>query len=782
MAVATAGRAGAPLVQRLVIALAVLVAVGVVVSNARMVVHFMADQQATFVGGWSHAQWSPDEARSAADARKLESVASRVRAGGLKLIGRTRAQFLADLHTPLGPGVGTGASDELVLRMPLSALLAPEARLPPHAGGAAALPVAARWRREGTALVVPLGAAAPSVRRLPNSAFTPTVRVEAWEVTAAALRGQPHARPPTLDDALALARARASADGASAGPVIATFVNLKRFDFGLTWHSRCAKLGLRNVVIGALDPEAMALLQAHGVPTFQMGATAARAPLPGAHDYGWNSADFRKMGVEKVQLLADILERNQTVLLMDADAVLVADPLPYFARWPEADILVTTDYIGEPSTDGGIDRAALLRYTLNIGVIFARPSAAALAKGWLGRLSVGNLQWDQNVFYEMMASRQGGAGFADDVAPGRPGAALLTPAIRAKRLGLAWDGRLLAGVLPTSLFCTGFTFVSGYCEKNTLGRPFTFHACWLFYEALGKRARLRSLGLWHDSASYYERGEGDRTDGFLALADDGWLGTAEAAGSELLLPPHSVDEHMRLVHAQLALVRSGMVLAALLRRQFVMPRIVCLYDKWWAEHNGTIPAAKMDQPIKDCPQDHILDLQMLNGHQQWLPRQHTFLRHGDMPEAVRASRANVSLAEYSASDPLQLDALLKALAPAAAGAADSAGNRRVLSVSAIPDVYRMLSREDQDAFRAFAKRAASMMCCTWSPRLNGYIHYDFFWDVVPHTDSLGRTFTREWVPTYGNTKQRLSDCSYNFKAGKDASHPKVTCGLDSRPL
>jgi len=113
MAVATAGRAGAPLVQRLVIALAVLVAVGVVVSNARMVVHFMADQQATFVGGWSHAQWSPDEARSAADARKLESVASRVRAGGLKLIGRTRAQFLADLHTPLGPGVGTGASDEL---------------------------------------------------------------------------------------------------------------------------------------------------------------------------------------------------------------------------------------------------------------------------------------------------------------------------------------------------------------------------------------------------------------------------------------------------------------------------------------------------------------------------------------------------------------------------------------------------------------------------------------------------------------------------------------------
>lgn len=88
----------------------------------------------------------------------------------------------------------------------------------------------------------------------------------------------------------------------------------------------------------------------------------------------------------------------------------------------------------------------------------------------------------------------------------------------------------------------------------------------------------------------------------------------------------------------------------------------------------------------------------------------------------------------------------------------------------------------QRLFEEFAKRTTSIMCCTWSPKLNGYVHYDWFWDVLPHTDRKGRTFTQEWVPTYGDSQQRLSDCSFDFAKGKDASHPQVTCGLDQRPL
>ncbi|KAJ1623048.1 hypothetical protein T492DRAFT_306357 [Pavlovales sp. CCMP2436] len=99
---------------------------------------------------------------------------------------------------------------------------------------------------------------------------------------------------------------------------------------------------------------------------------------------------------------------------------------------------------------------------MNIGVIFARPAFTGLAQAWISQLSKGSLQWDQNVFYTLMSSRKNGAGFADEVQPGSPGSQLLTLAAKDKRLGLVWDGKLLAGVLPTSLFCTGFTFVSGH--------------------------------------------------------------------------------------------------------------------------------------------------------------------------------------------------------------------------------------------------------------------------------------------------------------------------------
>jgi len=184
-------------------------------------------------------------------------------------------------------------------------------------------------------------------------------------------------------------------------------------------------------------------------------------------------------------------------------------------------------------------------------------------------------------------------------------------------------------------------------------------------------------------------------------------------------------------------------------------------------------------PLADCPMDHILELNVLNTHQQWLPRQHSFLQHEDMPPALKQSRLNVSLREFSKSAPGSLSALVSALRPGGHG---QIGSMHTLVVSSIPDVYHMLHPSDQATFMSFGKTLGSLMCCTWSPKLNGFLNYDLFWDVIPHTDSVGRTFTQEWAPCYGNTKQRVTDCSYDFRLGRDSSHPKVTCGLDSRPL
>lgn len=770
--------------QRAIIGLVALVAVGVI-SSTRMVSQYVTDEsRTTIIGGWTGVARSSAAAAAAAAARSslddvaIERVLTKLRSGELQLLGQTRASFssairaLGTLTPPVranavsaagAEAAATAAAEAALLALPLSTLLAsPRSALPSSVANLGA---------PETPLLIPAGASAPRPR-LSERMFAETARVEPWERAADERRRAParaKRRAPTLDEALARARA---ASGPDPGPVLATFVNFKRYDFGLTWVRRCEALGLRNFVVGALDEEALALLEADGVPTFQMGASASRPPLPGS-DYGWNSHNFKKMGVEKVQLLADLLAANATALLMDADAVLIHDPLPYFARWPEADVLVTTDYIGEPTVDGGLDMPQLLSVTMNIGVVFARPSALPLARAWLDKLNVPSPAWDQNVFFGLMSSRRNGAGFAQNVAAGAPGSARLTARAKAERLGLAFDGSLLAGILPTSLFCTGFTFVSGYCERNALGAPFTFHACWLFYEALGKRVRLRSLKLWHDPPDYYERGEGDRTRGFLALAEGAALAGAAA---ELLQRPYSAAKHMALVHHQLRAVRSGMLLAALLRRAFVMPRIVCLHDKWWAEHNGTIPHSNMTQPIKgaraahgriharrptglraaprrhtlrrqrrarrtnprcarlraavtrlvlaaplipvfqiapsrqclfaacaDCPMDHLLDLNLLNRYQQWLPRQHTFLQHESLPAAVRDSRADVTLRAFDAAgSQAQLDSLLSAL-----DGPEGPATARVLTVRDVPDVYRMLHAQDQVCVRSIraARRA-----------------------------------------------------------------------------
>jgi len=305
---------GAGTIQKLVIGLAVLVVGGLFASNA-----VRPESRATAGdGSWAGTRHS-SSALAAPRSAEVDGVLANVRGGALQLLNQTGAQFAMALHQRVP--TAAAATEATVLAMPLSSLLAPEGPMVAALGAPASGP-----------LVLPVGSLkSPSPVLGRGDWFARVRRTETWERDVAELpKSGSKAKPPTLDDALAQARARA---GSNPGPVIATFVNLKRFDFGLTWVRRCEKLGLRNFVVGALDPEALALLQALKVPTFQMGATANRAPLPGTHDYGWNSVDFKKMGIEKVQLLADILERNYTVLLMDADAVLVADPLPYFARW-----------------------------------------------------------------------------------------------------------------------------------------------------------------------------------------------------------------------------------------------------------------------------------------------------------------------------------------------------------------------------------------------------------------------------------------------------------------
>lgn len=75
----------------------------------------------------------------------------------------------------------------------------------------------------------------------------------------------------------------------------------------------------------------------------------------------------------------------------------------------------------------------------------------------------------------------------------------------------------------------------------------------------------------------------------------------------------------------------------------------------------------------------------------------------------------------------------------------------------------------QSSLMAHAKQFTSLMCCTWSPRLNGHLFFrPGFWDMFQlpaHGRRDGRHgthLTREWVPLYAGTKQRLTDCVHDL--------------------
>jgi hypothetical protein len=466
-----------------------------------------------------------------------------------------------------------------------------------------------------------------------------------------------------------------------------TFANKDRFDFALTWAFQLCRLGLPHLAIGALDAETLCIGGDAGLPMFAMGAHGL-----GARDYGWNTPSFKLMGQDKVQLLIDVLRLNATAVLMDADAVLVSSPLPFFAAHPDADLLVPTDFTALGAMDGGLEDVRVSDHVINIGVVYARAATLPFALAWREILRADAARWDQTVFNELLkasrararreAARPPDAGQSEPSqaharrarathARPHPSAATAAhtlsspvlrsplaasasqqgfhsglaeaqePALFAKRL---WRTRsklfapITVGVLPIALFCSGHTWsVSKLPERARLA-PIVYHTAFVFAGGEGKRHRMREHRVWYDQPSYYAPGAGEV--GFLALDE-------REPPAELLRPPSdggdgsglgglTIGWHFALVNWQLARVRSGLLLARALHRRFVMPRLICGFDRWWASHKGIIPNSATLLPVRECPMDHVFNLYAIPA--DWMPKEYSFLEHERCARAPRDGR------------------------------------------------------------------------------------------------------------------------------------------------
>lgn len=373
-----------------------------------------------------------------------------------------------------------------------------------------------------------------------------------------------------------------------------------------------------------------------------------------SRDLGWGSAAFKVAQQVKVQMFADLLALGFDALLADIDAVFLRDPLPYLACLPEADVLVSSDHLHNSTTDGGLELPTSAHATMNVGILYsrARPGPLAFMREWARRCSANLDFWEQAIFNEM--------------AKQKPGLDTSNSTLAPRRLFAFWGRRLVGGILPVSLFCSGHTgFVQKMHAKLGFNAPYALHATFQYSGTRGKIERFREAGAWVDSAAYY-------------APQGGLLRFQPALPPELTRAPWvgvaDTERHLALVATQMAAVRDAWALAQALGRTLLMPRLVCGYDRYWAGMpEGKIPGSALSLPIEACPMDHLFELERWPQPEAAF-REWSLLDNERTPESVKASVSVASLAALPAGRALSaalLDAGANLSARCDRGAADA---------------------------------------------------------------------------------------------------------------
>ncbi|XP_047338278.1 arabinosyltransferase XEG113 [Impatiens glandulifera] len=494
--------------------------------------------------------------------------------------------------------------------------------------------------------------------------------------------------------------------------IVVTFGNYAFMDFILTWVKHLTDLGVDNLLVGAMDTKLLEALYWKGIPVFDMGSHMSTI------DVGWGSPTFHKMGREKVILIDAILPFGYELLMCDTDMVWLKNPLPYFARFPEADILTSTDQVAPTVADDGLDSWELAGAAYNIGIFHWRPTEPAkkLAKEWKDMLLADDKIWDQNGFNDLVHRQLG-------------------PAVKdSDGLVYVYDGNLKLGLLPASTFCSGHTyFVQGMYQQLRL-EPYAVHTTFQYGGTEGKRHRLREAMLFYDPPEYY-----DSPGGFLTFRP--------SIPKRLLFEGvHTIDTHFSLVNYQIKQIRTALAIASLLGRTLVLPELWCRLDRLWFGHPGILPGTLTKQPFI-CPADHVLEVNVMLKElpeDEFGPgikfREYSFLDNPSLPTNVKQSWLNVQLCESGSEGcdvsnnttpghPLKFpknsnEEMYKSIF-------SSFKDVKVIQFSSMQDAFAgFTDKKTEERFRYRVKRYVGIWCCVEN-QAPGHIYYDMYWDEKP---------------------------------------------------
>ncbi|KAJ1620557.1 nucleotide-diphospho-sugar transferase-domain-containing protein [Pavlovales sp. CCMP2436] len=546
--------------------------------------------------------------------------------------------------------------------------------------------------------------------------------------------------------------------------LVVSFSNGNGMDMALNLWKSATAAGVKHMAFGAMDPEGVRLMSAAGMPCFPMRGAAKG----GSEAIGWGGAAFKNLGVRKITLLIDLLELGVNVILLDADTVLLKDPLPYLRQWPDADVLASTDHLTNTTADLGLEELDAGHSHWNVGLFYLKASAVHFAHAWRELLIKKPHWWDQHAFGWLL--RQGVSG--DGKGPGNGGPNGPGWDLKGDKTGLS-DRRLfrcftnhslVCGTLPVVSFANGHVGLVQRLHAK-LERPLYFvHATHQYSAGAGKRHRLREAGVWADPPEYYSPPGGllyapmpipdallqpRGADGLALFREQkAFLNTtADHAAHPALLA------HFALTNYQMRHIRDGVAAAWALGRKLVLPPLACAFDRGPFPHPGKSGGAfEQLLPIYPCPLDYVFDLERRSpgGAATGAPmlldvaREYSLLNSSRMPRATLDS------------------ALRLAKLPVGEGAQalrEKWARSSLVELAELPPSFgegSLLSPAQQRAFKDALTLYTDVWCCInpvkWG--LPGHIMYDMLWDVVPHTDRMRRMWKCPWHIAIGAQQPR----------------------------
>ncbi|XP_057448825.1 arabinosyltransferase XEG113-like [Lotus japonicus] len=494
--------------------------------------------------------------------------------------------------------------------------------------------------------------------------------------------------------------------------IIVTFGNYAFMDFILTWVKQLNDLGVSNYLVGAMDTELLEALYWKGVPVFDMGSHMSTV------DVGWGSPTFHKMGREKVILINSILPFGYELLMCDTDMVWLKNPLPYLARYPEADVLTSSDQVIPTVVDDRLEVWQEVGAAYNIGIFHWRPteSAKKLAKEWIELLLADDKIWDQNGFNDIV-HRQLGPSVDED-----------------SGLVYAYDGNLKLGILPSSIFCSGHTYFVQAMYQQLRLEPYAVHTTFQYAGTEGKRHRLREAMLFRDPPEYY-----NPPGGFLSFKPS-------IPKSLLLNGNHTIESHFTLINYQIKQIRAALAIASLLKRTLVMPPLWCRIDRLWFPHPGVLEGSMTRQPFL-CPLDHVFEVNVMLKElpeEEFGPgidiREYSILDNPSLPSEVKNSWLDVQLCkegtqDCNASNNSTVGKVLKfpkhSNEETFIKVFSSFKDVKVIQFSSMQDAFTgFMDKESEDRFRKRVKHYTGIWCCVLDHN-PGHIYYDMYWDEKP---------------------------------------------------